>query len=50
MDELHMKIFENPSFKLVPFYQPDDVTIHKKITLERYMDDFKALSKLLKIV
>lgn len=50
MNELHMKIFKNPSFKLVPFYQPDDVTIHKKITMEKYISDFEALSKLLKVV
>jgi len=50
MDELHMKVFENPSFKLVPFYQPDDVTVYKKITMEKYISDFEALSKLLKVV
>ncbi|MDD5658483.1 MAG: uracil-DNA glycosylase family protein [Actinomycetota bacterium] len=50
MDDLHMKIFKNPSFKLVPFYQPDDVTIHKKITMEKYIGDFETLSKLLKVV
>jgi len=50
MNELHMKIFKNPSFKLVPFYQPDDVTIHKKITMEKYIGDFEELSKLLKVV
>jgi len=50
MDQLHMKIFENPSFKLVPFYQPDDVTVFKKISMEKYINDFEALSKLLKII
>ena len=50
MDELHMKIFENPSFKLVPFYQPEDVTVLKRITMEKYINDFEALSKLLKVV
>ena len=50
MDELHMKIFKNPSFKLVPFYQPDDVTVLKRITMEKYISYFEALSKLLKVV
>ena len=50
MDELHMKIFKNPSFKLVPFYQPEDVTVLKRITMEKYISDFEALSKLLKVV
>ena len=50
MDQLHMKIFENPSFKLVPFYSPHNVTIEKKISVEKYSEDFKNLSKLLKIV
>ncbi|MCL6087029.1 MAG: hypothetical protein M1475_01330 [Actinobacteria bacterium] len=50
MEELHMKIFKNPSFKLVPFYQPDDVTVHKKITMDKYLNDFETLSKLLKVV
>ena len=50
MDDLHMKIFKNPSFKLVPFYQPDDVTVLKRISMDKYISDFEALSKLLKVV
>lgn len=50
MDELHMKVFKNPSFKLASFYQPDYVTVLKKITMEKYISDFEALSKLLKVI
>ncbi len=50
MEDIHMKLFENPSFKLVPFYKPQDVTINKKFSFEKYVEDFRNLSKLFKIV
>lgn len=46
---LHMRVFENPSFKLVPFFSPKAV-ITGTISEEKYLDDFKKLSKLAKIV
>lgn len=50
MEKIHMRIFENPSFKLVPFFDPQDVIISGAITEERYRRDFESLSKFLKIV
>jgi uracil-DNA glycosylase len=50
MEEIHMHVFENPSFKLVPFYGPHDVKIKKTISEKKYTDDFKSLAKLLKLV
>jgi uracil-DNA glycosylase len=50
MEKIHMRVFENPSFKLVPFYSPHDVMIKKTISEKKYTDDFKSLAKLLKIV
>jgi len=50
MKDLHMKLFENPSFKLVPFFTPHDVTVNKKISLEQYIYYFQKLSGFLKIV
>ena len=50
MEKIHMRIFENPSFKLVPFFDPQDVVISGTITEERYIRDFGSLSKFLKIV
>ncbi len=50
MEKIHMRIFENPSFKLVPFFDPQDVVISGAITEERYIRDFESLSKFLKIV
>jgi uracil-DNA glycosylase len=49
MNKLHMRIFENPSFKLVPFFNPEDVK-NGLISEEKYIEDFKALSKLLSII
>ncbi|MBN2073082.1 MAG: uracil-DNA glycosylase [Actinobacteria bacterium] len=50
MGKIHMKVFENPSFKLVPFFSPRDVTMKNAISRDKYIEDFRALSKLLKIV
>ena len=50
MKELHMRLFENPSFKLVPFFTPHDVTVNNKISIEQYTEDFQKLSGFLKIV
>ncbi len=50
INDIHMRVFENPSFKLVPFYSPHDVIKKKKVSQEKYTEDFKALSKLLKMV
>jgi len=45
-----MRVFENPSFKLVPFRRPQDVTITKTFSEEKYIKDFENLSKLLKVI
>ena len=45
-----MRIFENPSFKLVPFFDPRDVLVSGTVTEERYIRDFKSLAELLKMV
>jgi len=50
MEEIHMRVFENPSFKLVPFFSPHDVKIKKTISEVKYIEDFKSLAKLLKMV
>ncbi|MBC8387018.1 MAG: hypothetical protein H8E13_03090 [Actinobacteria bacterium] len=50
MKKIHMRMFENPSFKLVPFYEPQDVTERKVVTEKKYLEDFKSLSKLLKVI
>jgi uracil-DNA glycosylase family 4 len=50
MEKIHMKIFENPSFKLVPFFDPRDVILKGTITEERFINDFKSLVKLSKMV
>jgi len=49
ISKLHMRIFENPSFKLVPFFNPEDVK-NGLISEEKFIEDFKALSKLLSII
>ena len=46
---LHMRLFENPSFKLLPFYSASDVE-KGLITEEKFISDFKSLSKLLAII
>jgi uracil-DNA glycosylase family 4 len=48
--KLHMKIFENPSFKLVPFYDPQDIAVSNAISEEKFLNDFESLSKFLKMV
>lgn len=50
MEEIHMRVFENPSFKLVPFFSPHDVKSEKVISEEKYIEDFKSLARLLKMV
>jgi uracil-DNA glycosylase family 4 len=50
MEDIHMRVFENPSFKLVPFFSPHDVKSEKTIPEEKYIEDFKSLAKLLKMV
>ncbi|MGM0365642.1 MAG: uracil-DNA glycosylase family protein [Actinomycetota bacterium] len=50
INDIHMRVFENPSFKLVPFYSPHDVMVKKKVSEEKYTEDFRSLAKLLKIV
>ncbi|MGM0367904.1 MAG: uracil-DNA glycosylase [Actinomycetota bacterium] len=50
ISKIHMRVFENPSFKLVPFYSPHDVMVKKAITEDKYIQDFKSLAKLLKMV
>jgi DNA polymerase len=49
MSKLHMRLFENPSFKLLPFYGLDDVK-RGLILEEKYTTDFKSLSKLIAII
>ena len=50
MSEIHMRVFENPSFKMVPFYEPADVFIRNIVSEEKFIEDFKTLSGLLKVV
>jgi DNA polymerase len=50
IEDIHMRVFENPSFKLVPFFSPHDVKSEKTIPEEKYIEDFKSLAKLLKMV
>lgn len=50
INDIHMRVFENPSFKLVCFHSPKDVTLTKKISEKKYLEDFNYLSKLLKVV
>ena len=49
INKLHMRLFENPSFKLMPFYGLEDIS-KKLISKENYLGDFKSLSKLLSII
>jgi uracil-DNA glycosylase family 4 len=46
---LHMRLFENPSFKLIPFFSPKAV-LAGNITEEKYLEDFKKLSKLFSLI
>lgn len=50
MRKIHMRVFENPSFKLVPFFDPQEVLISGTINEEKYIKEFESLSKFLKIV
>ncbi|MDD5600606.1 MAG: hypothetical protein PHC87_02455, partial [Actinomycetota bacterium] len=50
IEKIHMKIFENPSFKLVPFFDPFDVILKNTPSEETFLKDFESLSKFLKIV
>ncbi len=45
-----MRVFENPSFKLVPFFSPHDVVVEKIISEKKYVEDFNSLARVLKIV
>ncbi|MBM3708934.1 MAG: hypothetical protein FJW61_00730 [Actinobacteria bacterium] len=47
--KLHMRLFENPSFKLLPFYSASDVE-KGLISEEKFTEDFKSLSKLIAII
>ena len=49
MSKLHMRLFENPSFKLIPFYSPHDIS-NGLITRVKYTEDFRSLSRLFAIV
>ena len=49
MSKLHMKLFENPSFKLIPFYSLQEV-LDGSVSELRYLEDFRNLSKLFRIV
>ena len=50
IDKIHMRVFENPSFKLIPFYEPQDVAAARKIPEDKYIEDFRNLHNLLKII
>ena len=43
MDELHMKIFENPSFKMVPFFDPLDVILKNTPDEEKFLKAMKPM-------
>jgi DNA polymerase len=49
MGKLHMRLFENPSFKLVPFYSPHDIS-NGLISEGKYTEDFRSLSRLFAII
>jgi uracil-DNA glycosylase family 4 len=48
--KIYMKIFENPSFKMVPFFDPLDVILKNTPDEEKFLKDFESLSKFLKMV
>lgn len=50
IEKIHMKVFENPSFKLVPFFAPEDVYISNIVSEEKYKEDFNSLAKLLSVI
>ncbi len=45
ISKIHMRLFENPSFKLVPLFSLKDV-INGKISESKYFEDFRTLSRL----
>jgi Uracil-DNA glycosylase len=49
ISRIHMKLFENPSFKLVPVYSPSDV-LKGLISESEYFGDFRKLSKIFSII
>lgn len=50
IEKIHMKIFENPSSKMVPFFDPLDVILKNNPDKEKFLNDFESLSKFLKMV
>jgi uracil-DNA glycosylase len=48
MEKIHMRVFENPSFKLVPVFDTKEVIINGTITEEKYLKDFESLARFLK--
>ena len=49
ISKIHMRLFENPSFKLIPVYSPSDV-LKGLISEEEYFGDFRKLSKIFSII
>ena len=49
ISKIHMRLFENPSFKLVPVYSPSDV-LKGLISEQEYFGDFRKLSKIFSII
>jgi uracil-DNA glycosylase family 4 len=49
MGKLHIRLFENPSFKLVPFYSPHDIA-GGLITEKKFKEDFKSLARLFAMI
>jgi uracil-DNA glycosylase family 4 len=49
ISQIHMRLFENPSFKLVPVYSPSDV-LKGLISEQEYFGDFRKLSKIFSII
>jgi len=50
MEKIHMRVFENPSFKMVPFFDIQEVLINKTIKEDKYVKDFESLARFLKTV
>jgi uracil-DNA glycosylase family 4 len=50
MKKIHMRLFKNPSFKLVPFYDTKEVLVNGTIKEEEYVKDFESLARFLKTV
>lgn len=49
ISKIHMRLFENPSFKLIPVYSPSDV-LKGLISEQEYFGDFRKLSKIFSII